>query len=86
MSNKHLDRAINAGERAYCDLVGFSYSPIKPDDEDRTYARALVAELLRGMEKDPYEKDASGAKTYSCIGFNAALAEIKRRSGLEGEG
>jgi hypothetical protein len=74
-----LDRALQAASDA---IHGQGWSP-----RSHIYARGLIAELLRGMEKDPYEKDASGPKTYSCIGFNAALAEIKRRAGIvEGEG
>ena len=82
MTTPELDRAIvEAQERI------FNNQERVVDPLDRTYARTLIAEVLRGMEKDPYEKDASGPKTYSCIGFNAALAEIRRRAGIvEGEG
>lgn len=80
-----LDLAIHKATIAH--EKEFHSNPLLPPVElPRIFARALIAELLRGMEKDPYERDASGAKTYSCIGFNAALAEIKRRAGLEGEG
>lgn len=75
-----LDRAIAAGQKAVSDSIrrGEGYTPAKAD---RTYARALVAELLLGMEQE-----AVLARSYQ-HGFNAALAEIKRRAGImEGEG
>lgn len=48
--------------------------------ETRNFVGNIVAELLRGMKAAyvmPLEFDA---------GYDAALAEIKRRAGLEGEG
>ncbi len=51
---------------------------------DRTYARALIAKLLEGMEPEaaPLQKELDEAWDY---GFLAALTEIRRRAGLEVE-
>jgi hypothetical protein len=49
------------------------------DDQRRTYARALIAELLRGMEPPEW------FTTDEDCGFNAAITEIRRRAGLEVE-
>ena len=77
MSNEHLDRAIEAAEDA---TEGMPYLGNR-SNHDRAYARALVAELLRGMDKE----DADPCCQWS-IGWGQALAEIRRRAGLEGEG
>ena len=78
MSNKHehIDQAIRAAEVA---VWGNSPEVLHP--WKREMARALVAELLRGMEQIPQLllKDTGR-------GYAAALAEIKRRAGLECEG
>lgn len=77
MTNKHehINRAIRAYNKVY-DV---------PDDwpireADRQAFRAGVAELLRGMDQEVVL-----VRSYQ-HGFNAALAEIKRRAGSEGEG
>ena len=62
-------------------IAGKGWSPSHPTKWDRTYARALVAELLLDMD----EQDADPCCQWS-IGWSQALAEIKRRAGLEGEG
>lgn len=80
MSNKyeHIDRAIRAAEVA---VWGNSPETLHP--WKREMARALVAELLRGMDGSDF-RYISPAMVY---GFNAALAEIKHRAGIvEGEG
>jgi hypothetical protein len=46
--------------------------------ETRNFVRNILAELLRGME--PKDRGDFG------YGYDTALAEIKRRAGLEGEG
>ena len=69
-----LDRAILKGMMA----VGGHPSN---DEQRRTYAQALVAELLLDMD----EQDADPCCQWS-IGWGQALSEIKRRAGLEGEG
>lgn len=74
MTNKHehLDRAINAADHKVKELYD--------QKQKRRHARALVAELLLDMEPPEW------FTTDEDCGFNAALAEIKRRAGLEGEG
>ena len=75
MSDEHLDRAILKGMMA----VGGHPSN---DEQRRTYARALIAELLRGMEDAEEELYLTWMD-----GFKDALAEIRRRAGIvEGEG
>jgi hypothetical protein len=71
-----LDRSILAAQEQVYNNEERVVDPL-----DRTYARALVAELLRGMEQIPQLllKDTGR-------GYAAALAEIRRRAGLEGEG
>ena len=77
MSNEHLDRAIGVAQERV-----FNNQERVVDPLDRTYARALVAELLRGMDKE----DADPCCQWS-IGWGQALAEIRRRAGIvEGEG
>ena len=75
-----LDRAIVVASRAKWDH--YENPHVTPNivvtSGDRTYARALVAELLRDM---PIFVGPSGAAV-----TNAVCAEIKRRAGLEGEG
>lgn len=79
MSNKHehIDRAIRAYNKAYDVPDDW---PIR--DTDRQAFRAGVAELLRGMDVS----DLNAISPAMVYGFNAALAEIKRRADLEGEG
>jgi hypothetical protein len=50
------------------------------DPLDRTYARALIAKLLEGM--DVFTPHMNGFETR---GFIIALTEIRRRAGLEVE-
>lgn len=63
---EHLDRAIVVADRVI-------------NEDDRTYARALVAELLRDMDEPPLDPPA-------ILGWDLAIKVIKRRAGLEGEG
>lgn len=79
MTNE-LDRAIVEGRKAEAKTLTFVMLDVNRPvfAFERNYARALVAELLRGIE------DTDG-DSYSS-GFNAALAEIRRRAGLEDEG
>ena len=72
-----LDRAIRAYNKAYDVPDDW---PIR--DVDREAFRAGVAELLREMDGS----DLSAISPAMVYGFNAALAEIRRRAGLEGEG
>lgn len=80
-----LDRAIVEADNAYCNHIGLPKHEFEVGEADRTYARALVAELLRGMERT-ITQSLGEQKAYIDYGFNAALAEIKRRAGLEDEG
>ena len=74
MSNEHLDRAIVvAQERA------FNNQERIVDPLDRTYARAMIAELLRDMDQPPLDPPA-------ILGWDLAIQVIKRRAGVEGEG
>ena len=69
-----LDRAIDAAKRQ------LTAQSIRDAGWDFAFARALVSELLRGMEPPEW------FTTDEDCGFNAALAEIKRRAGIvEGE-
>jgi hypothetical protein len=47
------------------------------DPLDRTYARALIAKLIEGMEM--------AELSHWHAGYNAALTEIRRRAGIEGD-
>lgn len=72
--HEHIDQAIRAAEVA---VWGNSPEVLHP--WKREMARALVAELLRGMEDTDNDSYSSG--------FNSALNQIKRRAGIvEGEG
>jgi hypothetical protein len=51
------------------------------DPLDRTYARALIAKLIEGMEQDRPD----WFTTDEDCGWDAALTEIRRRAGLEVE-
>ena len=70
-SNEHLDRAINAADHKVKELYD--------QKQKRRHARALVAELLRGMDEPPLDPPA-------ILGWDLAIQVIKRRAGLEGEG
>jgi|GEM_PF-3423995 len=78
-----LDRAIDAGHAAVNAKDGFPSDwreQGKDYDTDRTYARALVAELLRDMDEPSLDPPA-------ILGWDLALKVIKRRAGIvEGEG
>lgn len=74
MTNEHLDRAIVETRRK---LKWVTECPTT--EMERTYARALVAELLRGMDEPPLDPPA-------ILGWDLAIQVIKRRAGLEGEG
>jgi hypothetical protein len=66
--NTTLDAALQAADTA----IGFE--GYETTDVHRTYARALIAKLLEGMEPDP---DPWGSS------YEDALTEIRRRAGLE---
>jgi hypothetical protein len=68
-----LDAAIEA---AYQKMWPTSFY-VNITDSSRTYARALIAKLLEGMDGMKNHKEAAG--------YDAALTEIRRRAGLEVE-
>lgn len=71
-ANEHLDRAINAADHKVKELYD--------QKQKRRHARALVAELLRDMDKPPLDPPA-------ILGWDLAIQIIKRRAGIvEGEG
>jgi hypothetical protein len=69
--DEHLDRLIVAAN-----IAGKGWSPSHPTKWDRTYARALVNELLRNMDEPPLDPPAME-------GWDLALKVIKRRAGLK---
>ena len=71
--NTIIDAAIEAAYNAFVKAV----REAKPEqDKKRTYARALIAKLLEGMEP-PTDKTNPFQR-----GYNAALAEARRRAGV----
>jgi hypothetical protein len=70
MTPTTLDAAIEAALAQ----TGFPDGP--PTEHNRTYARALIAKLLEGMDRPEREQRH---------GYNAALTEIRRRAGIEGD-
>ena len=81
MTDNTLDAAIEAADKALCDFVGYPPHKFEVSDSDRTYARALIAKLIEGMELENDER-RDPDWTY---GYNAALTEIRRRAGIEGD-
>jgi len=74
IDNTTLDAAIEAAETA---TEGIPYLG-NVSNHDRTYARALIAKLLEGMGYPESNVTWSDFDD----GYNAALTEIRRRSGL----
>ena len=54
------------------------------DPLDRTYARALIAKLLEGMDGRDTRVLSEIHPAAVVWGYNAALTEIRRRAGIEG--
>jgi hypothetical protein len=76
MTDKTLDAAILVAKKAewkHHDLPNDAFQN-NIGAGDRTYARALIAKLLEGMETPTHPDEADG--------YNAALTEIRRRAGL----
>jgi hypothetical protein len=71
-----LDRAILGARKA----VGIDWAG-EIDESQKLYARALVAELLKGMSLS-----TTGVAHYEAWsrGYNLALQQVKIRAGLEG--
>jgi hypothetical protein len=77
MNNTTLDAAIEAAEQASKSAMSWPDQALITE-VDRTYARALIAKLLEEMEM-------TGPINEFGYGFNAAITEIKRRAGIEGD-
>ena len=88
--NTTLDAAIEAADEAVC--AEMADGTVSNTDQERTYARALIAKLIEGMYAralivkliEGMEMVGSERNLYFA-GFNAALTEIRRRAGLEVE-
>jgi hypothetical protein len=83
MTNTTLDAAIEAAGNAIVEAASARLKrrvdivrPVKPTKAQRTYARALIAKLIEGMDpgntSDPWED-----------GYNAALNDLRKIAGLE---
>jgi hypothetical protein len=76
-NNTTLDAAIEAGTNVKLELQENASWHLSDQEFSRTYARALIAKLIEGMEPPAWfsvEEDS---------GFDFALTEIRRRAGLE---
>jgi len=82
--NTTLDAAIEAGQNATWPELGFPSVGASIDQIDRTYARALIASLLEGLEP-PMTDDDDRHHYWIEVGYIAALDVIRRRAGLEVE-
>ncbi len=76
MSDNTLDAAIEAA------LVAHKMAPEACNDQMRAFARALIAKLLEGMDGKDFPPITPRGMVY---GYNAALTEVRRRAGIEGE-
>jgi hypothetical protein len=77
MTNTTLDAAIVAAQEQVYNNHERVVDPL-----DRTYARAMIAKLLEGMEPPiMHDRIHPGIKH----GFDFAITEIRRRAGLEVE-
>jgi hypothetical protein len=77
MTDTTLDAAINAAQEQVYNNHERVVDPL-----DRTYARALIAKLIEGMEPPiMHDRIHPGIKQ----GFDFAITEIRRRAGLEYE-
>jgi hypothetical protein len=86
MTNTTLDAAIEAAGNAIVEAASARLKrrvdivrPVKPTKAQRTYARALIAKLIEGMEPEGGIHSTDGE-----IGWNNVLTEIRRRAGIEG--
>lgn len=80
--NTTLDAAIEAVEKELWPTIRLKPS-LRSRERDRTYARALIAKLLEGMDDDA--KELWAIRPDMGAGFVAALTEIRRRAGIEGD-
>ncbi len=74
MTDNTLDAAINAAQEQVYNNQERVVDPL-----DRTYARALIAKLLEGMEKPDW------FTTDEDCGWDAAISDIRLQVGLEYE-
>lgn len=74
--NTTLDAAIEAALRA-ADMS------TRPQSIHRKFSKALIAKLLEGMEAEVQGGHSDEQLHFDC-GYIAALAEIRRRAGIEG--
>lgn len=87
-----LDAAIEAAGDAVVEAASARLKrrvdivrPVKVTKAQRTYARALIAKLLEGMDGCDTRVLPSIYPAAVVWGYNAALTEIRRRAGLEVE-
>ena len=78
-----LDAAIEAVEKELWPTIRLKPS-IRSRERDRTYARALIAKLLEGMDGRDTRVLSEIHPAAVVWGYNAALTEIRRRAGIEG--
>jgi hypothetical protein len=78
--NTTLDAAIEAA----CKQMWPTSFDGNITNSSRTYARALIAKLLEGMDGRDTRVLSEIHPAAVVWGYNAALAEIRRRAGLEG--
>jgi len=78
--NTTLDAAIKVADKALCDFKEWPEHKFEVSEAERTYARALIAKLIEGMEVFPYPMNG-----FEAGGYNTALTEIRRRAGIEGD-
>jgi hypothetical protein len=74
MMAPELDAAINYADHKVKELYD--------QKQKRRHARALIAKLLEGMDGKDFPPITPRGMVY---GYNAALTEIRRRAGIEGE-
>ena len=72
MTDNTLDAAM-----AYAEMEAAETSTNDWEEYDILYARTLIAKLIEGMDTE--ERDPVA------YGHNAALTEIRRRAGIEGD-
>jgi len=77
MTTTTLDAAILSG------MMAVGGHPTN-DDQRRTYARALIAKLIEGMETE-VQGGHSDDQIHFDRGYISALTEIRRRAGIEGD-
>jgi hypothetical protein len=77
MTTTTLDAAIDAAGGAIANGRNI-VRPVKVTKAQRTYARALIARLIEGMDVFPYPMNG-----FEAGGYMTAIQEMRRRAGLE---